>query len=92
MWKCLAEEMYELETALVNDDRDNTQEEMGDVLFQILFIMDIFNQEKTIPFSQVVDGVCEKMIRRHPHVYADAKVESEAELWAQWNKMRWIEY
>ncbi|MCG8563935.1 MAG: nucleoside triphosphate pyrophosphohydrolase [Desulfobacterales bacterium] len=88
MWKCLAEEMYELEDALVKEDRENTCEEMGDVLFQILFIMEIFNERRDIPFGDVVKMVSEKMIRRHPHVYESAQVENETELLAQWDKIK----
>ncbi len=88
MWKCLAEEMYELQDALVNKDRDNTCEEMGDVMFQILFIMEIFHHSGQIPFNEVVQQVSEKMIRRHPHVYDTANVESEAELLAQWDQIK----
>ena len=88
MWKCLAEEMYELEEALVNQDRVNTCEEMGDVLFQILFIMEIFNHNGEIPMEAVVKMVSEKMIRRHPHVYENADVQSEAELLAQWDRIK----
>jgi tetrapyrrole methylase family protein / MazG family protein len=88
MWKCLAEEVYELQDALANQDRDNTCEEMGDVLFQILFIMAIFHGTGQISVSRVVDMVVEKMIRRHPHVYGTAKVKTRADLLDQWNRIK----
>ncbi len=88
MWKCLAEEVYELQDALVNEDLDNTCEEMGDVLFQILFIMAIFDDTKQIPISRVVDTVVEKMVRRHPHVYGSAVVETEKALLDQWEQIK----
>ncbi len=88
MWKCLVEEVYELQDAIVNDDLDNTCEEMGDVLFQILFIMAIFHDAKQIPISRVVDTVVEKMIRRHPHVYGSAVVETENDLLEQWEQIK----
>jgi MazG family protein len=88
MWKCLAEEVYELQQALADQDLDNTCEEMGDVLFQIVFIMEIFHDAGQIPMSRVTDTVVEKMIRRHPHVYGDAVVNTRAELLDQWERIK----
>jgi tetrapyrrole methylase family protein / MazG family protein len=88
MWKCLAEEVYELQEAIVNQDLDNACEEMGDVLFQILFIMEIFHETGQVPMSRVVDMVVEKMIRRHPHVYGDAVVKTRADLLDQWVRIK----
>ncbi len=88
MWKCLAEELYELEEAIVKDDTENTIEELGDVLFQVLFILEIFTENKRFTFSQVVDRVAEKMIRRHPHVYDTALIDSEDALNRQWEKIK----
>ncbi len=88
MWKCLAEEGYELRQALADQDLDNTCEEMGDVLFQIVFIMEIFHDSGQIPISRVMNTVKEKMIRRHPHVYGDAVVKNRTELLDQWEKIK----
>jgi len=88
MWKCLAEELYELEEAIVNDDTDNICEELGDVLFQLLFVLEIFTENNRFAFSDVIDGVCEKMIRRHPHVYDTAIVRTDEELHRQWDQIK----
>ncbi|MCG8620309.1 MAG: nucleoside triphosphate pyrophosphohydrolase [Desulfobacterales bacterium] len=88
MWKCLAEEMYELEEAIVNDDTENIVEELGDVLFQILFILEIYNETRRFELSDVVDRVAEKMIRRHPHVYDTAEIDSEDALNRQWEEIK----
>ena len=88
MWKCLAEELYELEEAIVNDDTDNICEEMGDVLFQLLFILEIFSENQRFEFSDVIHGVAEKMIRRHPHVYDTAIVNTDEELHRQWDQIK----
>jgi len=88
MWKCLVEEVYELQQALADQDLENTCEEMGDVLFQIVFIMEIFHESGRIPMSRVLNMVTEKMIRRHPHVYGDAKVDTRAELLDQWERIK----
>lgn len=88
MWKCLAEELYELEEAIANDDEDNIVEELGDVLFQVLFIMEIYADSGRFPFDRVVNTVAEKMIRRHPHVYGDARITSEEGLNNQWEAIK----
>ena len=88
MWKCLAEELYELEDAIVNDDTENIIEELGDVLFQVLFILEIFTEEKRFVVSDVVDRVAGKMIGRHPHVYETAKIDSEDALNKQWEEIK----
>lgn len=88
LWKCLAEELYELEEAIVNDDTDNICEELGDVLFQILFLMEILIENNRFEFSHVIEGIAKKMIRRHPHVYDTAVVETEEELNRQWENIK----
>ena len=88
MWKCLAEELYELEEAIVKRDLLNTCEELGDVLFQFAFIMEIFNERGDFTFSDVVEQVAKKMIRRHPHVYEYASISTKEELDIQWNKIK----
>ncbi|MDD9303775.1 MAG: nucleoside triphosphate pyrophosphohydrolase [Desulfobacter sp.] len=88
MWKCLAEETYELEEAIVNQDLENIIEELGDVLFQVLFILEIYTRNKDFRFSEVIDGVAQKMIRRHPHVYGDSDIDSEEALNRQWEKIK----
>lgn len=88
MWKCLAEEVYELEEALVNDDTENICEELGDVLFQLLFIIEIFTENNRFEFSRVINGIAEKMIRRHPHVYDTAVVQTDQEIHWQWDQIK----
>lgn len=91
MWQCLVEEVYELEEAIVKKNLQDICEEMGDVLFQFLFILEIFQEKQEIVLSEVVDTVAEKMIRRHPHVYADAVISSEGELNHQWEMIKTLE-
>jgi MazG family protein len=91
MWKCLAEETYELEEAIAKKDVDHICEELGDVLFQLVFILEIFQERQAFTLSDVVDKVAKKMIRRHPHVYADAKVSNLQELSLQWEAIKAVE-
>ena len=88
MWKCLAEEMYELEEAIAKNDLPNTCEELGDVLFQLVFILEIFNERKNFTFSDVIDQVAKKMIHRHPHVYGNSSVSTKEELDIQWDTIK----
>jgi len=88
MWKCLAEEVYELQEAIAKQDLQNICEEIGDVLFQLVFILEIFQEREEFTFSDVVDHVRKKMIRRHPHVYEDAKISTEQELNKQWEMIK----
>ena len=88
MWKCLAEEVYELEEAIVKQDLQNICEELGDVLFQLVFIMEIFQEKGDFTFSNVVGEVAKKMINRHPHVYGDALVSTKEELDRQWDTIK----
>jgi MazG family protein len=91
MWECLAEETYELEEAIAKDDLQNICEELGDVLFQLIFILEIFQERQKFTFSDVVGRVAKKMIRRHPHVYEGAKVSTEQELNRQWETIKALE-
>ncbi len=88
MWKCLAEEMYELEEAIAKQDLENTCEELGDVLFQLVFILEIFNERGEFTLADVVEQVAKKMIRRHPHVYEDVSISTKQELDKQWNRIK----
>ncbi len=91
MWKCLAEEIYELEEAIVKQDMQDVCEELGDVLFQLVFILEIFQEKNAFTISDVIEQAAKKMIRRHPHVYADAKGLTDQELLLQWEAIKNIE-
>lgn len=88
MWKCLAEEMFELEEAIAKKDMDNICEELGDVLFQLLFIIHIFNEKGDFSFSDIISQVAQKMIRRHPHVYGAASNAGLKDLDRQWEQIK----
>lgn len=88
MWKCLAEEMFELEEAIAKKDIDNICEELGDVLFQLLFIIHIFDEKGDFSFPDIINQVAEKMIRRHPHVYGAASQSSPKDLDRQWEQIK----
>lgn len=84
IWKCLVEESYELEEALIKKDLPNVVEELGDVLFQLIFLIQIFQEDQSLKFSEVIRKIAQKMIRRHPHVYEHDTSLTEDELNQQW--------
>ena len=84
----LLEETHELLEALENDDRTHIKEELGDLLFQVLFLSRLYQEEGAFTLEEVIRGVIEKMVRRHPHVFGEVKVESEAELRRQWERIK----
>jgi len=70
------EEAYEVADAIERDNKKGLQEELGDLLFQVVFHAQMAKEAGWFDFRDVVDGICEKMIRRHPHVFADEKIET----------------
>lgn len=72
------EEAYEVLDAIVRGDRDDLKEELGDLLFQVVFHAQMASEENAFSFSDVVQGIVEKMLRRHPHVFPDGTFDSYA--------------
>ncbi|MBN7774160.1 nucleoside triphosphate pyrophosphohydrolase [Clostridium aminobutyricum] len=67
--KCMIEEAYEVVEAINNEDQDNLEEELGDVLLQVIFHSGLGAEQKHFDFVSVTNRECEKMLRRHPHVF-----------------------
>ncbi len=82
------EEVYEVADAIERDDLDELREELGDLLFQVVFYARIAEEQGRFDFDQVAGGIADKMIRRHPHVFADADYRSEAELRHAWERQK----
>lgn len=84
--ECLLEESGEVIEAIDKKDDENLCEELGDLLLQVVMHAQIAAEEGRFTMEDVVRGVNEKMIRRHPHVFGDAKVDSVEDglkLWEQ---------
>ncbi len=85
MKKCLLDETQEVISAIDKKDDENLCEELGDVLLQVLLNCEIAKERKAFEFSDVVQMLSEKLIRRHPHVFGDIKrpetPEESLELW-----------
>lgn len=70
------EEAYEVVDAIERDDSTALQDELGDLLFQVVFHAQMAQERGWFDFNDVVSGICEKMVRRHPHVFADEVIET----------------
>jgi len=82
------EETYELSDAIVENDIDEIKKELGDVLFHIVFYAKIASETSDFDITDVINGVCEKLIHRHPHIYAQTKVENEQDVKQNWEKLK----
>ena len=86
--KCLIEESGEVIDAIDNKDDVNLCEELGDVLLQVVMHAQIAAEEGRFTIDDVIQGVSEKMVRRHPHVFGDVKVSSPEESLALWQDIK----
>lgn len=82
------EEVYELSDAIVEKNLDEIRNELGDIILHIVFYSKIGSEKKAFDIADVINGVCEKLISRHPHIYGDVKADSEEEVKANWEKIK----
>ncbi|WP_371372981.1 nucleoside triphosphate pyrophosphohydrolase [Thalassotalea aquiviva] len=78
------EEAFEVAEAIEQKDFQELEKELGDLLFQVVFYARLGDEQRLFDFSSVVAGICEKLIRRHPHVFADSEFKTDAEIKANW--------
>ena len=86
--KHLVEECAEVLEAIDSGDTENLCEELGDVLFQVMFHSEIEAECGNFTVDDVVNGICEKMIRRHPHVFGDEEYGSDEQNQARWEEIK----
>ncbi len=82
------EETYELADAITDNDWKGIKEELGDMLLHILFYARIGKEENKFSLDEVINGICEKLIFRHPHIYGDVKVTDEEDVKRNWEKLK----
>jgi len=82
------EETYELVDAITDEDWKGIKEELGDLLLHIVFYAKIGSENEQFSLEEVINGVCEKLIARHPHIYGDVKVNDEEEVKKNWEKLK----
>ncbi len=84
----LLEETYEVLEALDNNNSQELKEELGDLLLQIVFHAEIAEGTGGTIVGEVIDSICEKLIRRHPHVFGDTKVDGPQTVLKNWEKIK----
>jgi len=87
----LIEETYEVVDAIEAHSDGDLCEELGDLLLQIVFHAQLATERGKFSIADVVDGLSNKMIRRHPHVFGDQAVSSVAEVWQNWEQLKALE-
>lgn len=84
----MIEETYEFIEGLDACDDELMKEELGDVIFQVFFHAEIAKEENRFDIDEIADGICKKMVLRHPHVFGDITVNSSAEVLKNWEEIK----
>ncbi len=82
------EEVYELTDAISNEDWKGIKEELGDMLLHIVFYSRIGKEQGQFTLDEVIEGVCNKLVSRHPHIYSTLKVEDDTQVKQNWEKLK----
>ncbi|RUO57892.1 nucleoside triphosphate pyrophosphohydrolase [Pseudidiomarina insulisalsae] len=82
------EEAYEVAAALTEGDMAAIKDELGDLLFQVVFYTQLTAEQGRFSFDEVAQQTADKLIRRHPHVFGETSAESDAEIKAQWEAIK----
>lgn len=82
------EETYELADAITDNDFKGIKEEIGDLLLHMLFYAKIGAEQQQFTLEEAINGICEKLITRHPHIYGDVQVKNEEEVKQNWEKIK----
>lgn len=82
------EETYELTDAIFDNDLEEIKKELGDLMLHLVFYAKIGSETNAFDMADVLNGVCEKLIYRHPHIYGDVKVKDEEEVKSNWEKLK----
>jgi MazG family protein len=82
------EEAYEVADAIERNDLGDLKDELGDLLFQVVFHARMAEEARAFAFADVARAICDKMLRRHPHVFGEQKVETSAEQTELWERIK----
>ena len=82
------EETYELADAITEEDWQGIKEELGDLLLHIVFYAKIGNERNEFTLSEVITGISDKLVARHPHIYAGVTVKNEEDVKKNWEKLK----
>ncbi|RYY54644.1 MAG: nucleoside triphosphate pyrophosphohydrolase [Chitinophagaceae bacterium] len=82
------EETFELTDAITDGDWKGIREELGDLMLHLVFYTKIGTEQGQFTLEEVITGICEKLISRHPHIYGDVKVNNEQDVERNWEKLK----
>ncbi|GAB3650947.1 nucleoside triphosphate pyrophosphohydrolase [Echinicola sediminis] len=82
------EETFELSDAILDNDLMEVKKELGDILLHIVFYAKIGSEKKVFDIAEVINSLCEKLVRRHPHIYGDTQANDEETVKRNWEKIK----
>ncbi len=82
------EETYELSDAILENDLNEIRKELGDLILHIVFYARIGSEQQAFDINDVLHGICDKLIQRHPHIYGDTEANDEEQVKANWEKIK----
>lgn len=82
------EETYELSDAILKNDQDEIKKELGDLMLHMVFYAKIGQEKNQFDITDVLNTVCDKLIRRHPHIYGDVKVKNQEDVKQNWEQIK----
>lgn len=82
------EEMYELADAILDNDLNEVKKELGDLMMHLVFYARIAEEQGAFDITEVLNGVCDKLISRHPHIYGDVTVNNEEDVKKNWEQLK----
>ncbi len=85
------EEMYELSEAIMDNDLDEIRKELGDLMLHIVFYAKIGQEKGAFDMKDVLNGISDKLVNRHPHIYSDVKVNNAEDVKNNWEKIKLAE-
>src|ERR1700680_1928380 len=92
------EELYELADAITTDDWEGIKEELGDLLLHVIFYARIGKEQNRFTLEEVIQGICDKLVFRHPHIYGDpagdnqiVRVKNEVDVKKNWETLKLLE-
>ncbi|HAD79269.1 MULTISPECIES: nucleoside triphosphate pyrophosphohydrolase [Empedobacter] len=82
------EEIYELSDAIIEKDSDEIKKELGDVFLHLVFYSKIASEQNNFDVADVLNGICDKLIHRHPHIYGDVEANTEEKVLQNWEQIK----
>ena len=82
------EETYELSDSILESDLNEIKKELGDIMLHMVFYAKIADELKAFNLADVLNGICDKLVHRHPHIYGEVDVENEEQVKQNWEKLK----